>query len=324
MKEIIKWAALACGLSLLSCQASSTTEVEFAIGMGAIDAQLEQGGGSLIEDSLLPSLSYTDSNTVRISNGSVLNFAAGDAVGSFIRFASSANDVPNPLCISHSGLVVNDDPRVVYEILNGLRSGSMMGDYQPQPAALDLMLRNLRARYSNLLGFPGSVDAASLAVVPFCLQANGTPTQVLTGITPHVQIEDLYSAVEIYNGNVFVRPLCKPVPLESTRAFLKAHIGRPYEGFLTFADLLRAPMAANKTEDIKRLFCSELVALFYRTYCGLSISNVSNVIPESFGSGAGEYDLLRSIASREIPLKLRHNFSTPDPDGYCCRGCLLF
>jgi hypothetical protein len=176
------------------------------------------------------------------------------------------------------------------------------------------MMRNLRASYGQMLGERDD----NAVLVPFCLEANGTAGQVLTGIRPHVQIRALHPVVDGYDGNVYVRKLFAGLELEKTREFMMAHLGRPYEGFRTFLDLARAPISANLVEDTSRLFCSEMAALLYRTYCGIDIPNVSNVIPESLGSGAGRYDLLQLIADVEIPLKLQYVFPSTDPDCCCC------
>lgn len=60
---------------------------------------------------------------VLIPNGSMVNFAAAGIIGSTIRAASAFNEIPNPLGIAHSGVIVNDDPRDVFNLIVDLLPG---------------------------------------------------------------------------------------------------------------------------------------------------------------------------------------------------------
>ncbi|MDR1476465.1 MAG: hypothetical protein LBI20_04105 [Holosporales bacterium] len=320
-------------LSIFLCKADDGVSVAYIIGSEDIDPVLGQRwyniNSSLPEatpiDSLLFSSTYTDSRVVMIPNGSVLNFAASGVCGTGIRIASTMNRVPNPLFLSHSGLVINDNPAAIYGILCGLRDESestISRDYQPQRAALDLMISNLTSEFNHVLGF---ADGGSDYVASFCLEANGSVAQVCRGILPHVQIRSLPTVVHEYRGNVFVRPLFISATTTSTQDFLRENIGRPYEGVGTIKEMVLASSGANSQEETRRVFCSELVSLFHRNCGNLRIDNVSNVIPERLGFGAEEYDLLRSIAREEIPLKLLYNFGSIE-EVCCCskgKGCLM-
>ncbi|MDR1034535.1 MAG: hypothetical protein LBL32_01190 [Holosporales bacterium] len=315
MKKRLGKAFLAYALEILSCWAGTSMDVEYLINHGLINERLVLRGEEPSEH-LLSSCTYTDGRTLRIPNGSAINFAARDAVGRIIRIASSVNTIPNPLYLTHSGLVINDDPRIIYGILEELIEESTLNGCQPRIAALRLMMLNLSSAYDHILGFQEEVGSDNLYVVPFCLEASGTASQVMGGIMPHVQIRAMHQVVNGYNGNVFVRPLLEGIPAVSTRKFLKEYLGRSYEGIWTILELLRAPIAHNKREETDRVFCSEMVALFYKTYSELSIDNVSNVIPEILGAGAEEHDLLKDIASTDIPLKMLYDFS--EEDNCCC------
>ncbi|MDR0640117.1 MAG: hypothetical protein LBF65_00020 [Holosporales bacterium] len=254
---------------------------------------------------------HSDAYDVILHDGYPLNFTSRDFTGKFIRRASGVNLIPNPLGFSHTGAVVIATPQEVIEILDHLSDPTNhTSGYTPQPRSLELMRERLGE-------FPGDT------LIPFCLEANGTPGQVMSGVLPHVQITPLAQSVAEYNGNVYVRQLSTPVPHHLMIEFIRRNLGRPYEGVSTFKTLLRSTLDKNQSEDTSRVFCSECVALLYRQTLGLNIPNVSNIIPEEFGSAAGEHDVLRGYAGDEIQLKLQFIYDE-GYDSCCCRPkCLL-
>ncbi|MDR1233824.1 MAG: hypothetical protein LBJ92_01575 [Holosporales bacterium] len=242
----------------------------------------------------------------RIRDGDILNFAASGLQGGVIRLASNLNDIPNPLRLSHSGMVVVATPTEVTEVLNSFNNlAESRLDYVPQPEALMLMRESLQGYDPDTL-------------IPFCLEATGTPGQVFRGIPPHVQLTPLELVIENYPGNVYVRQLRVPVPHDGVINFAKENLARPYEGFATFTELLRSTLEANKEEDTRRVFCSELVALFCRQVVGINIENVSNVIPEMLGSWACAFDILQDKAGAEITLIQKFSFDDDDTEHGCC------
>jgi hypothetical protein len=243
--------------------------------------------------------------SVLIPNGSILNFASHDFAGEFIRFASDiANDVQNPLGLSHTGIAIVEYPNIIRAMLSRKLTNNPPCTYKFQESAIQAMLDSL------------SDDDGQTQQV-FCLEASGTASQVLHGIFPHVRLVQLNKLVKEYDGNIYVRQLYNSASATNTRAFIESHLGRPYEGPMTFAELFWATAGLNDTENTERVFCSELVALFCKNYLGIQIANASNIIPESFGYGAGEDDLLNTYASREIPLKLKYDFEHT-LSGTCC------
>ncbi|MDR1234217.1 MAG: hypothetical protein LBJ92_03685 [Holosporales bacterium] len=262
---------------------------------------------------LLEGQMYTDDIReleVRLHDGDMLNFAAAGIQGNVIRFASELNDIPNPLGLAHSGLVVVATPREISGVIDYLSNPANYDlDYRPQPEALMLMRESLRGYHSNTL-------------IPFCLEASGTAGQVLQGINPHVQITPLEQVIRDYDGNVYVRQLRVQVPHCKMIDFIKCNLVRPYEGLNSFTELAKSTLKLNQTEDTRKVFCSELAALFYRQAIGLNIKCVSDVIPEEFGSGAGIHDILRGKAGAEIALKQKFVYHDEDPDQNCC-PCLL-
>jgi hypothetical protein len=91
-------------------------------------------------------------------------------------------------------------------------------------------------------------------------------------------------------------------------------------------------VGGNREERIEKVFCSELAAVFYRdvirnfypttTFFNERLDlyrNVSNIIPEQFGSGAGLSDLLRGVAEPELPLKIIFGENdSEDNIRFCC------
>ncbi|MDR2666862.1 MAG: hypothetical protein LBB34_01945, partial [Holosporales bacterium] len=235
---------------------------------------------------------------IDITNGSVVNFADGGPIGSLIRYASQHNAIPNPLGLTHSGLIINDSPRVIYNTVRQLMPDNPMhneyGGHLSQ-AEGEIILRNLMDNHKEKI----SAVQYKAKPEPFVMEAVGTAEEVLRMIPPFVRISDFTSVLETYCGNVFVRTLNNGANHTQTTTFSQKYLGRQYEGLMTFIELIRAIKGENITESNDRLFCSEVVARFYIEN-GYAVQMLmgkqllaSNVIPEMFGSGAGSrYDPL--------------------------------
>lgn len=259
---------------------------------------------------------------VSIPNGSMLNFAAAGVIGRTIRGASAFNDIPNPLGLTHSGIVINENPRVIQSIVLSLMAGG--ANYGKYSEALSnsagrAMLRELMTYHRDVLA---AVEDPKI-IRGFSIESNGSVSEILSGILPATHIYSLQERIEGYDGNVYVRPLSINVPLESTRDFITRYVGRPYESLSTLKEIAGSVKEENKAERTENVFCSELAALFYREVCHINIPNVSNIIPERFGSAAGEYDLLSGIACPEGVLKYYYNFTEDDIEGRGLCGCCL-
>jgi hypothetical protein len=253
---------------------------------------------------------YSEISDFVVSNGAVVNFSADGAVGAVIRGASTFNDIQNPYGITHSGVVVLGNPLYMFEIIRRRTRCEENADGTIETAAGHAML-------NEFLGYFGSqmTTVAHHQLHPFLLEANGTADDVLNGIYPHVQLHPLLKSVRDYPGNVYLRNVIVPVSLDYCTRFVEDHIGRSYEKLSTIFDLVRAVGQRNAAENTENLFCSELVALFYRgaikqlpPSCELTdllsrLGNVSNIIPEQLSCGAGYNDVLRSIASGDLALK---------------------
>lgn len=88
-------------------------------------------------------------------------------------------------------------------------------------------------------------------------------------------------------------------------SFLDKYLGRPYEKLSTLGELLRIVSSRNEEERTENVFCSELVACFYK-HVGLLPKNLnaSNIIPEQLSYYAGSNDILRSFAQKDQALKV--------------------
>jgi hypothetical protein len=135
----------------------------------------------------------------------------------------------------------------------------------------------------------------------FCLESTGTAQQVKHGLWPRVQISPLEDAVSEYVGDVCVRTLSDPIPLEGLQHLIYRELGVSYEKRLL--QLLKSRKDKNAKDDTSSWFCSELVAYIYREYGVISDDVVvNNVIPKEL-STASRRDFLRGQASNELWIK---------------------
>ena len=241
--------------------------------------------------------------SIDIPNGSMLNFSSKGVIGATIRTASDLNDIPNLLGVTHSGVVINEDPKILFENILAITES-----HETKGKKCLLSEKESKAMIDEIKEIYGSIINATYYVqtfYPFSLESDGSAGEVLRGIPPHVHFHDLGKRLLDYDGSVHVRPLIKGVDLRKTRAFYNANLGRDYESVFALGELLKSPMGLNRVENTKRVFCSELAALFYRD-CGLIPAdvNVSNVIPEQLSSYALMGDLLHGVANIDIALKI--------------------
>lgn len=257
------------------------------------------------DDLLFENPAYVDGVTARyvnIPNGSVINFASDGPIGAAIRAASAMNEVGNPHGLTHTGLAVNENPINVLEIVE-----KNLGSKKRNP-----IIKELNKYFSDVFA-SNSSDRSFMA--PFCLESDGSVGEVLRGILPHAHIHALTKTVLKYDGNVYVRQLTHGVHRDVTRAFMIDYLGRDYESLWTLQELTRSVQGLNEDERTENLFCSELVALFYKKAGIINPDeNVSNVIPEYFSEYAGKYDLLNGYAGPSIQLKYSFDVTNPEED----------
>jgi hypothetical protein len=242
-----------------------------------------------------------------IPNGSALNFAAHGIIGSLIRGFSKFNKVPNPLGLSHSGIIINDDPRHVFAMVKQIATEKAQDTYLSIKEAEEI-IHDLVANHSDILTLVYPLDPIN---VPFAVESDGSVQEIFRKrILPYVHLRSLcgrlngYEGVAGYDGNVYVRQLSPVIKISSTRDFMKKYIGRSYEGLSTCGELINSLIDANVAPMESRVFCSELAALFYQKMDLISCDIMpNNIIPEELGSGAGVADILRDVAGQDIPLK---------------------
>jgi hypothetical protein len=244
----------------------------------------------------------------------MLNCSARGIIGKAICLVSDRNDTPNPLNLTHSGFCALEDPRRLHEMIFQLTPNAEnkgLGCTISEKAG-KIMRDEIFSWHRDILGLVCDDEI----LMPFGMEASGSVGTVLRGAYPHVQARPLAALLEEYDGAVYQRRIEIDVPLEHSRSFSRAHLGRSYEGLKGFLQLLRAAKHENAVEDTDEVFCSEYCALFYRgvidTYLGESeffqgrralYGNVSNVIPEQFCSQIGDWDLLLEMAGPEVTLK---------------------
>ncbi|MBQ2177227.1 MAG: hypothetical protein II453_19950 [Alphaproteobacteria bacterium] len=248
--------------------------------------------------------------TVEITNGSPLNFATNGPSGNVIRAFSKVKKAANPLGLSHSGFVVNLDPRELYgTILDVMPGGSSHTIASLSEKAGRAVLRELEDTHRGIISavhYP-NVKAS------FAIESFGSVGEIMRGIAPHVHIRDLSKRLQDFSGNVFVRPMYESVSSEITMDFMKEYLGRPYESIANLKEIVGSVADLNKEERVDNVFCSELVSLFYKK-CGVFDDSIisNNVIPGLLGSGAGNNDLLKGKASADIPLKVSFAMYHPE------------
>lgn len=256
-----------------------------------------------------------------VRNGDTLLFADSSVIGDAIRGAQAINETDNPNGITHSEIVVLDYANAMLETVKSINfntkdEGILRVSQKSQQQAIE----HIQSNCADILAMP-----RNCTLTPFCFGATGSASEVLKGIWPHVHITCLDAQLREYNGNIYIRNLLEKhyIPQEITRNYIADNLFKTYETFTTFPSLLKAVKSNNKEhpENSDRLFCSELVADFYK-HAGIFPSSVvaCNVIPEDLSSGAMEYDMLSSIANKDLMLKCSEQLSQSTIDGDTCIG----
>ncbi len=262
---------------------------------------------------------YLEKKTPRefqVFNGDTLLFSDTGVIGEAIRGAQSINATYNPNGITHSEIVVLDYANTMLEYVKSINFNTkdeeiLLVNQKAQQQAIE----HIESNCYDILAMP-----RDSVLTPFCFGATGTASEVLKGIWPHVHITCLDAQLKEYGGNVYIRNLLEKyyIPQDITRNYISNNLFRTYETISTLDSLLKATKDGNEeaASDSDRLFCSELVADFYKYACILPSSVVScNVVPEDLSSGAREYDLLSCIAYDDLMLKYTKTLSKKSIDG---------
>lgn len=261
-------------------------------------------------------------NELVVPNGSMLNFASGGLIGNTIRAASAMNRVKNPLGLTHSGIVFNDNPKRLFDFVNSVVERTTTdGQVWMDTDAGYAILNELSDVYQSEVA---ATHLGTASVHPFVMESDGSAGEVLRGIMPHVHLHAFSKRIEDYDGNLYFRALNKPVSGDYSEKFVKEFLGKPYESVTNLSELLVSIVHGNKVECPERVFCSELAGYFYKGAGLISDGmNASNMIPEYFGSPAGRHDLLRKVAGKDVPLKVIYDFSEDDLNGSSCFGSII-
>lgn len=275
----------------------------FFVGLSIVFVDLANGMSAKFKNPCYDK-GYTAQN-VDISNGAVLNFASKGAIGNTIRSATSVNQTPNDLGLTHTGIAIVDEVMYVYDLANNvLRTGDESVEKYAKYA-----IDKIDDEFSKIID-----NEDTTFVSAFALESNGSASQVLQGIFPHVQISPLKSVVKEYNGNVYFRNLHTPLSASFTRGFLGENIFRPYEIYPM--ELLKATKGLNSEEKTEHVFCSEFAALVYKQAEVIEPTNVSNVLPEHFSHLAMRDDILGGFAYNDVPLKYTFNATRAGERGF--------
>jgi hypothetical protein len=219
------------------------------------------------------------SSIVYITNGSLISFCGEGFVSEFIRNRTREG---NPLGLSHVGVALVGTPSEMVTIVQQIYA---CGTIRSNGDATEQSAIHMLQQLSEL--DPDSPDV-------FC--AHSTKDW-------GVHIDRLFSLIEEYDGQVYIRPLTSPVPLAEMYPMLVLNLGRKYK--LNVRSFLGCIHQNNKRTDNITQFCSQFVTNVYK-HCQMipRALNALNVSPARFGS-FHDQDLLRDHAEKEILIKYR-------------------
>ncbi|EKE00614.1 MAG: hypothetical protein ACD_21C00310G0001 [uncultured bacterium] len=245
---------------------------------------------------------------VVVQNGSVVLFSSKGLFGRMVKTTSAANLIPNPLSITHAGLIIIENPRVLYNQILDLREQRISDSNTKNPLGklkerqAERALQMLEQHCSALLD--AYEDPGVFCI--FTLESNGSPEEVIADIEPDVRLYYFPDRISTFDGNVIIRPFKEGAKAsqEQTRQFINDHLGRPYVDIFYPGILLHSVFGENVCNDTGCVFCSELVAMWLK-HCKLIASEVDavNVIPEDLSHYAEDADVVKDIAEEEIFLR---------------------
>ncbi|CAL5977372.1 Papain-like_cysteine peptidase superfamily [Hexamita inflata] len=184
------------------------------------------------------------------------------------RVAQYFNTIPNPLKVTHCGVVVHMSGKQLHQMVN---EGKFV---HVKDSFIDVVKNGIRYDDDE--------------VRPYSIEAHW----------PHVLITPLKETVAEYDGSVRMRKLIQTPPQFTNWVDM---IGVHYE--VKWWKMFFAEWRLNTTEDISSVFCSELAALLVKR-AGLINVNSSNVLPEMMVTTAKKYDVLKGKYGEEEGLKI--------------------
>ncbi|CAL6057028.1 Hypothetical_protein [Hexamita inflata] len=191
-----------------------------------------------------------------------------------IREVEKLNDIPNPLDITHCGIVVNISGAELHKLID---TGKFV---------------NLKKKHYDDL--KKDIRYKDDAVRAFVIEA----------VLPIIRIVPLdQQYINEYHGEMYFR-LPKNAKHIRGKDWYDV-IGKDYEHHkLDMIAIAKKDASPKEIADLAKtasLFCSELVSIILNR-CGITHLVAANVIPEELSSGAGKYDLLAASHYSERKL----------------------
>jgi hypothetical protein len=240
---------------------------------------------------------------VIIPNGSLLSFAGKDIPAQVARLIVDADEVPNPLRVMHSAIVINDYPKKIMDIVYSLAPGGI--NYGKYPSFSLRALEQLCAQMPRICKDPTKARRKKEDIMSFVLELSGGKRSIFSGIPSFIRIRDFNERIQRSKANVFLRPTYKAVPLRQTRAFALKYIGQTFDVKPMVLDSIQLLFQnLHGIETPNRIFCSHLVAIFARDVLNLPIEDIKRVKPSYLTSFAGKNDLVKGVCGTDIPIKL--------------------
>lgn len=249
---------------------------------------------------------------LNIPNGSLLLTGSNGFFGKTLRAAFSVNNIDNPLGVNHAGLIFNENPSRVFNMVLS-KTYNKRGNFSEQNSISEKSAKNilamLKRNYNSLIST--TTDPGELRTMTF--EANNT-----------VEINDFNERIKKYDGNIFVRPLSTSIPRDITFPFIEKYIDRDYESIETFGEILNSFKSENKIEADNKVFCSELATLFYQK-AGVLKKDIlpNNVLPEHYYGEGSNINLNYTNESvykfdSVVPVKIKYTFTEDQLNGNTC------
>ncbi|CAL5980467.1 Hypothetical_protein [Hexamita inflata] len=198
-----------------------------------------------------------------IPNNSVVISTGCRLVNKITHFFLDLNNIHNPLRIDHCGFVVRSSARALLQNLLGFK--------------------NLSPR--NYKTIRKAIHFTDDVIRPFLIES----------YVPRVRIVSLEMEMKRLKNLYFVRS-----PLAKINVDVAFAVGMPYE--INYLEMIFSVFNLNKKEHLKFIFCSELIGLVLKRN-GIVEGNVTNVLPETLCSTAGEKDVLRGLYGTEVMVR---------------------
>lgn len=291
--------------AVASSDSSRNLELEVASSSGQMSSQMESHGSSSTSSSqadilYLKSLEpLTREREIPVTTGSLIGFSSTGLEGKIIK-ASCSDSAQG---FSHVGLAIVARPsemlRIVEESINhGGLSTRKKKYHQAQ-------LQDILGYYPQLTQHSTDSQSSREERGVFCFEATGSAQETKRGLKARVKLSPLSAIVTGYKGDVAIRPLENPIPLEDLWPVLVSELGVSYVKILNLGQLVNSAKNKNTHKEDGAWFCSELVMHIYRQFHIVDTHGVfnENVVPFQFESWRPDSDLIKNKAGKEQYVK---------------------